>query len=384
MIMNSRIGAAKACLLGRYLIWAMLFGWLTCALIPIAGAAELRVDRASNRGVVQLVTGSSAGTSIRMAEDLAVVVNDGATRRVLPVVGRSALQNLSDLTTLRGIDMAILQTDVLDALRQQRAMPGIENSFTYITKLYNEEFHLLARREIVTVADLAGRKVNVDLRGSGTEVTAGRLFDLLALKIEPVNDGQEIALEKLRRNEISAMAFVAGKPVSIFRGLRPEDGFHFISVPLQQAAFDAYVPTSLTSDDYPGVIANDRPVETVSVGTLLAVANLAPDSDRYKNAANFVDIFFTRFNTLLEPGYHPKWNEINLAADISGWRRFPPAQLWLDRNTATARQTPAEVKATFSRFLDTRQKIVGSAAMTEQQKKDLFDQFQRYLSGQTR
>jgi hypothetical protein len=33
------------------------------------------------------------------------------------------------------------------------------------------------------------------------------------------NDDQEVALDKLRRGEIAAMAFVAGKPAPIFRNL---------------------------------------------------------------------------------------------------------------------------------------------------------------------
>jgi len=54
------------------------------------------------------------------------------------------LQNLTDLKYLRGIDMAIVQSDVLDYAKEQRLLPGLEWSLTYITRLYNEEFHLLA------------------------------------------------------------------------------------------------------------------------------------------------------------------------------------------------------------------------------------------------
>src|SRR5580658_3124872 len=132
---------------------------------------------AANRGVVELETGRAAGISVRIAEDLANVVDDGATRRVLPVVGKGALQNIADLDLLHGIDLAILQDDVLNYARQQNLFPGIEYRITYIAKLYNEEFHLLARRDIRTVADLANQKVNVDLRGAGTEITAGQLFN---------------------------------------------------------------------------------------------------------------------------------------------------------------------------------------------------------------
>src|SRR5215469_1544917 len=155
-----------------------------------------------NRGIVELETTRSAGISVQIAEDLANVIDDGATRRVLPVVGKGALENLTDLKLLRGIDMAILQTDVLDYARQQNLFPGIDYWVTYIAKLYNEEFHLLARQDIKTVADLAGQKVNVDLRGAGTAITASRLFELMKIPVAATNDDQGVAIEKLRKGRV--------------------------------------------------------------------------------------------------------------------------------------------------------------------------------------
>src|SRR6516162_2238159 len=180
-----------------------------------------------NRGVVELQTGRTAGISARIAEDLANLIDDGATRRVLPVIGKGSLQNITDLKLLRGIDMAILQADVLDYARQQNYFPGLEGWITYIAKLYNEEFHLLARRDIKSVAELANQRVNVDLRGAGTAITAGRLFDLLNIPVTPTYDDHEVALGKLRKGEIAALAFVAGKPAPVFRDLVGEDGLHF-------------------------------------------------------------------------------------------------------------------------------------------------------------
>jgi uncharacterized protein len=153
---------------------------LVGVLLPAAtasNAAPPRPEAGVNRGVVELETGGSSGISVRIAEDLAAVINDGATRRVLPVIGTGSMQSITDLKLLRGIDLAILQVDVLDYAKQQNFFPGIESSITYISKLYNEEFHLLARPEIKSVADLANQKVSVDLRGAGTAITAGRLFD---------------------------------------------------------------------------------------------------------------------------------------------------------------------------------------------------------------
>src|SRR5215470_4947332 len=138
---------------------------LFCPISPSAGAKTppASSEVGVNRGIVELETTRSAGISVRIAEDLANVIDDGATRRVLPVVGKGALQNLTDLKLLRGVDMAILQVDVLDYARQKNLFPGLEAWASYITKLYNEEFHLLARQDVNSVADLANQKVNLDL-----------------------------------------------------------------------------------------------------------------------------------------------------------------------------------------------------------------------------
>src|SRR6266849_2757922 len=338
-----------------------------------------------NRGVVQLETARAAGISVRIAEDLANVIDDGATRRVLPVVGKGALQNLTDLKLLRGIDMAILQVDLLDYVRQQNLFPGLEYWATYITKLYNEEFHLLARRDIKSVSDLANQKVNVDLRGAGTAITAARLFDLLTIPVTTTNDDQEVALDKLRKGEIAALAFVAGKPAPIFRDLNANDGLHFLAIPLNPAVTATYVPTRLTAADYPSLVPQDQTVDTMAVGAVLLAANLQVGSERYRNLVNFVDAFFTGFQSLLDPGRHPKWREVNITAELPGWRRFPPAEQWLQRNTqVAAAPNLQDLRSIFSRFIDERQQASGGAPLTPEQKNELFGQFELWQKGQVR
>ncbi len=141
----------------------------------------------------------------------------------------------------------------------------------------------------------------------------------------------------------------------------------------------AYAPTRLTAKDYPGLVATDAPVDTVAVGVVLVAANLTPGSERARNLANFVDAFFTRFPTLLEPGHEAKWSEVNLAADLPGWRRQVSAEQWLARNAPVAKNTtqPQEMKTVFERFLDERLKLNG-VAMSQQQKDELFGQFERW------
>jgi len=356
---------------------------ICAALAPLSGATAQQ-PTAINRGVVEIETSSTAGISVRIAEDLANLIDDGATRRVVPVVGKGSLQNLLDLKYLRGIDMAILQTDVVDYAKEQQLIPGLESSFTYIAKLYNEEFHLLAGADIKSVADLANRKVNFDLRGSGTAITASRLFDLLNVPVTVVNDSQEVALDKLRKGEIAALAFVAGKPAPLFARLRGDDGLHFVAVPFNPGANTAYVPARLTAADYPGLVSQGRSVDTIAVGSVLAVVELRQLPERYRNVANFVDVFFTGFQSLLTPGHHPKWQEVNLAAELPGWRRYAPAEQWLQRNMQIVKSPSSdELRSMFSRFVDERRQAMGGAPMGQQDKDALFRQFQSWQRDQT-
>jgi uncharacterized protein len=360
----------------------------TAVVLLLAGVAATLVARAApspqaaaNRWVVELEVTGTAGISLRIAEDLASIIDDGATRRLVPVIGKSSLQNITDLKLLRGVDMAILQTDVLDYVKEKQLFPRLESSFSYITRLYNEEFHLLARHDIKTIADLANQKVNVDAQGSGTAITANRLFDLLQLKVQQTNDSQEVALEKLRKGEIAALAFVAGKPAPLFATVTKDDGLHLLPIPANPTLTAAYPPVRLTAADYPVLISPDQPVDTVAVGAVLMAADLRLIPDRYRNVSNFVEAFFTGFSSLLTPGHHRKWQEVNLKTELPGWRRYAPADQWLQRNMPmVAAPTANDLKLMFSRFLDQRREAAGGQPMTQQEKDDLFQQFQRWQS----
>jgi TRAP-type uncharacterized transport system substrate-binding protein len=345
-----------------------------------ASAADSLVERA-NRGLVEVVTGSVNGTSVRMAEDLADALDDGATRRVLPVVGKGAFQNLADLRILRGVDLAIVQTDVLNYARDKKLYANLNSSVTYIAKLNNDEFHLLARADIKSVADLAGKKVNFGPQNDGANFTGPRLFGSFKVKVEATSYSQTLALEKLKAGEIAAMAVVAGKPVALFQSLRAQDKLHFLPLPLKAEMAAEYIPARLDPEDYPDLVAQGSSVETIAVGTALIVAGLAPDSQRYRNVANFVDVFFTQFPKLLDSSHHPKWQEVNLAAELPNWQRFAPADSWIKRNGTTT--TPVafnetEMRDIFAKFLDERTKPNGGQTLTAEQKEQLFNQFKRW------
>lgn len=358
-------------------------------LVPgISPKAQTLAER-TNRGLVTIITSSTDGTALGVAEDLSYVLDSAGIRRILPIVGKGSLQNLVDLRVLRGIDMALVQTDVLDYAKSHRVVPGIEQSLSYVAKLYDDEFHLLARGEVRSIGDLAGKKVNFGPPGDGTSVTGPILFDGLKIVVQATSYDLPTALKLLQSGGIDALAYVTGKPAPFFARLSStaaKERLHFISIPLNTDLANTYLPAQLTSDDYPELVAPDQPINTVAVGTVLMVANFPQGSERYRNLANFVEAFLTQLPRLQEPPRHPKWRDVNVAAELPGWKRFAPADAWLKHNVVAGSSVPneREMREIFSKFLDERARLSGGKVMSVDEKNNLFEQFRRWQTSQLR
>lgn len=354
-----------------------LLAGLLCGMLFVsdASAQSANLKSRTNHGTIGIISGGVDGTYIRIAADLSAVLDDPDQLRVLPVIGKGSVQNLADLLYLRGIDVAIVQSDVLAYLKRDKSLPGIESRVQYISKLYNEEVHVLAGKDINSINDLQGKKVNFDVRGAGTGMTATLLFEALKIKVEPVNNDQALALDLVKKGEIAALVYVAGKPARLFRDLKPEDGVKFLSVPLTPQLLETYLPSRLTPEDY-GILT--APVDTVAVGSVMAVVTFPTESERYQNIAHFTQAFFERFPKFLEAPRHPKWKEVNLAAQLPGWIRYAPAAAMLKRDAgATAMAGDAQLRKAFETFLDQEGKQAGRNA-TPEQKQAIFEQFLRW------
>ncbi|TCO79689.1 TRAP transporter TAXI family solute receptor [Plasticicumulans lactativorans] len=287
--------------------------------------------------LVGVIGGGIAGTYARLAADLAVVLDDDSVR-VLPVLGRGSVQNLRDLAAVRGIDVAFVQLDVLDALKGEPGFTDLDRRIQYIAKLHNEEFHLLVRGHVNRLSDLTGLKVNFDLADSGTALTARRVFERLGLRVEATYYDQVSALDKLKSGEISGLAYVAGKPVALFQRVRPEDDLHFLPLAYTPELQPSYLPAKLTKADYPNLIASGEEIATLAVGAALVTQAPTRKSPTPQRVTRFVEHLFERFDALRQPGRHPKWREVSLLAQAPGWTRLAAAENWLKAN-------PDKVKA---------------------------------------
>ena len=319
--------------------WTALVAASLVLALPEFAAAQrsstaAREARSANAGAVGVISGGASGTYIRIAADLATVL-DGDDLRILPVIGRGSLQNLKDIMFLRGIDIGIVQMDAREAMKDAGLENEAEKRLRYIARLYNEEFHLLAGPDIKDIRDLAGRKVNIDVPGSGTNLTARNVFAKLGVSPEFVTNDQATSYEKLRAGEIQAVAYVAGRPVRAMADFQ-EGGYHLLAIPFEGDIAESYLPAKFSASDYPRLVQPGETVDTVAVGSILAVFNWPRDTDRYRRIRRFVDAFFGRFDEFQQPARHPKWKDVSLAAEVPGWKRFKAAQDWLDRQGESA------------------------------------------------
>jgi TRAP transporter TAXI family solute receptor len=303
-----------------------------------------------NVNTVGLISGSpnSDDTYLQMAYDLAEVLNDGDNLRILPIAGIGGPRNIRDVRYVKGIDIGLTQTSILNNFRRSNERMGqVENKIVYIAKLFNEEVHLVARADVTTIEQLKGRKVNFDAKGSGTSYSMRDIFKALDVEIEEVSMSQTEALEKVRSGEIAATALIAGKPVRSMSRLAPRDGLHFVPIPFTQPLIADYLPTALTHDDYPDMVPPGQSVETIAVGAVLITYNWPRTAtDRYQRVERFVEAFFAKIDEFKKPLRHPKWREVNIAAALPGWARFEAAQKWLDsRRVAEGQSRPAAAAA---------------------------------------
>jgi TRAP transporter TAXI family solute receptor len=318
----------------------------------------IKIGDEINQNTIAIVSGNLNGAYLSLAYDLSAVLDDGDNLRILPVIGKGGNQNLRDVRFLKGIDLGITQSNILNAIRRSGEIGNLDDKIAYITKLYNEEMHIVVRADsgITSVEQLEGQRVNFSDVGSGTQFSTRDIFQRLGIKPVEVNMSQGDGAEALKRGEIAATILIAGKPTGSNAKLKASDGYKLLPLAYAKPLQADYLPAVLTHEDYPNLIKEGETIDTIAVGAVLIAYNWSPDTDRYRRITKFIQAFFPRLAEFQKPPRHPKWRETNLNATLPGWTRFPAAEEWLTKNRALA-QAPASnstERTQFNEFVSTR------------------------------
>jgi TRAP-type uncharacterized transport system substrate-binding protein len=135
-----------------------------------------------NAWTVGVAAGRIEGAPLRLAAEMARVVDDGANMLVLSIVTRGPTENLNALLYLRGVDLAIINADALEEYKME--LPEIRRYVTYLVNLFPSELQVFVTPEIKTLADLAGKKVNFNTPGTAAAYSGPLMFSRLGIPVE--------------------------------------------------------------------------------------------------------------------------------------------------------------------------------------------------------
>jgi TRAP-type uncharacterized transport system substrate-binding protein len=348
------------------------------------GGSEFAIKERKNAWTLGIVGGLIDGTYMRFADELGKILDDGDKLRVLPVVSYGAASNLDDLLYLRGIDIAVTQSDVFEYFRTERKTPNLQNRVHYILRLPIAELHVLAKTDIRSLEDLRGKKVNFGPAGSGSSLTGTIVFQRLGVQVEQVLIDQQTALQKLQSGEVAALVRVVGKPVEFFTRIPPNSGLHLVPIPFTKTFADYYTLGEFETKDYPSLTPDGQTVDTIAVPAVLAVFNWPRGSDRYRRIERFTEQLFTHWDKFLAAPRHPKWRDVNLGGTVPGWTRHIIAEQMLERFFGPSRSAQEDIKRDFQVFLN---RFATGAARNQTDRDALFRQFLQWREqqgGQTR
>jgi uncharacterized protein len=334
----------------------------------VMGAGALKAEDTKdvarmNAGAITLITDGANSPSSHYAADLAVLMEGERDLRILPVMGHGPVEAVRDLLFLRGIDASIIPADTVAYMRKQELIEDVDKKVTYVARLGSAQVHVIARKDIATLADLAGKNVNVGGASEPRFVTASLIFDSLGITFNPVAGSESDAANLLKSGKADAIVIVAPQPSTIAEELARSGNYRLLNVTGNDELNGIYAPAMLNAKTYDGLTQDGGMTETLSVSYVVAVFNWKKGTDRYYKLRKFADILYSGIGDLQTGKWHAAWNDVNLSADLPGWTRYVTADEWLaehKRNQADATsKEEAALKAEFQSYLE-RTKLGGN------------------------
>lgn len=289
-------------------------------------ASKINSKKSSTMG---MVTGAKNATYLRFGEDIKkIAALKGIDITVKETEG--SIDNISRMDSKENAAFGIVQSDVLLYLKEAEETSHIANKLRLIFPFYEEEVHILARKNINSLSDLSGKLVSVGPEKGGTWLTAINIFRLA--NIEPIERSgllPQEALDYLLKGELDAMIFVGGKPLDIFQMKNVDAAqlkeLHFI--PLEdEKILKEYHKASLTNIDYTWMI--DKTIPTISVTAMLVSFDFSNRRDSYaklrcSQLAGVVDAIKESLPQLRkeDSGFHTKWRQVDLERHVLNWKK---------------------------------------------------------------
>jgi uncharacterized protein len=178
-----------------------------------------------NQSTVGLLT-SEPGRAGNMLEITnAVDHTDGLRER--PIIGRGSLQSINGLLFLRSVDVALLSSDSLAYVKQNKLYKDETGKLAYLAKLANMNVIILARKEIGVNEELPGMRIATG-PANGDEFIADELvLGALGTNYGRVATTGKNSLAALLDGRIDAAVFTRADSHTLLNSIRANGGLAF-------------------------------------------------------------------------------------------------------------------------------------------------------------
>jgi ABC-type amino acid transport substrate-binding protein len=297
------------------------------AMVWAGGAAQDR-PQSTKSGTITLLTDSisePSGPATLAVYDLADQLARGGKIRVLPVAGLGAVANVRDLLSLRSIDIAVLNSDILAFLDQTGEFPSARQRLRYLAHLYDQHVYLLARRNFNALEDLRGRRLIVGSRQGGSYITATTLFNLQKIDVTLESLGPEALLDDARIGDFDGALLLSGELARLRLSAQMRRDFHLLPVALTPALQATYRPALIEGQATLG-LAEPAKVETIALSTLLVARGANLPRSGSPDVQAFINAFYSALPELRRRSPTSIWRRAEIQSLSPGWTRHPAAE----------------------------------------------------------
>ena len=296
--------------------WLFALSRITFACLILILAAAGSAGAANELGII---TGGERGTYYQFGLNLQRLGKQTGVD-VSVATSKGSIENVFAVYQKPNTQLGIVQSDVLAFVARVQSDPvlkRIAKKTKMVFPLYNEEIHLLGRKEITDFDDLTDRRVAIGREGSGTYLTARLLFkvsDVVPKEMLLIDTDE--ALAELKAGRIDAMFYVAGYPVKLLsEGVTEADGLALIPI-TNKSITEFYTRAEIPARTYPW---QPQVLSTVAVKAVMISFDFRrKDCDVI---GQFAQSISTNLSWLVKNG-HPKWKSVDLDAPLKGWEQY--------------------------------------------------------------
>ena len=299
--------------------FCLLLGWPAAAQIVFPHARQAS-------GTVTVLSDALAEPDSRSSQILgqfSVLLDNTGGLRTLVINGYGGPRNIRDLLQLRGVDFAVVNSDVFAYLDTAKAIPEARQKVRLAAPLFHQRVLLFAKKAIATPGDLKGRKVGVPANRPSRGVTAKTVFATLKIDAHLIEIEEKDFAKKAADELDAVLLFEQDAPRLRTLGLFPGT-YRLLAVPATGPLAKIYLPGKV-SKAAAGEWSASGDTETVQVTTVLAAFDWGAGQARYATSAQFTAKFFEFLPQLRRDPKSPL-ARTDVRKGLPGWQRFAAAE----------------------------------------------------------